>query len=138
VAVIRLKMRNEDFAEAAISESWSPDWFIGVCDGCAGFGRNDRCENETENVSLSIPLRLATRFWVTDHFSPDEVNALLRSRDPSDPRTLGDGSLLRQRVFLSEDWDSSNHRNGTRIFEVSPPRRMDGRLTDGDEQRRAP
>ncbi len=67
-AVLRIRSDTEGFCQDALAEDWSPDWFIGICDGCA-FGGNDRCENELDRIEQSIPLRLRVRFWLTDHLA---------------------------------------------------------------------
>lgn len=118
VVVLRLRMKNEDFALAALAEGWSPEWFIGVCDGCAGWGGNTRCENEVRDASSSIPIRLGVRYWVTDHLNCIDVPLPSEGETGEFITNLPNGSALRQVAFLSNDWSSSNFRYGSRIFEV--------------------
>jgi hypothetical protein len=124
VAVLRLKIENEDLAILAIAEDWSPEWFIGICDGCAGYGGNmecdgaSHCENEIEDYGVSIPLRLGVRYWVTDHFSSSAGRFGLPSEEPEGTLDLPSGARLRQVAFLTSHWDSSNFDCGSRIFEV--------------------
>ena len=129
VVVLRLRMTNEEFAQTALAEGWSPEWFIGVCDGCGAFGGNSRCESDLE-PEHSIPLRLGVRYWVTDHLPRADVQGtreggeedlvdgqLVRSRDASFP--IG----LRQVAFLSTHWrsnvaDTIRLWGGARVFEA--------------------
>jgi hypothetical protein len=131
VAVLRLRMTNEEFAQAALKEGWSPEWFVGVCDGCGAFGGNTRCECDLE-PEHSIPLRLNARYWVTDHLPRGDVRGtreggeedlvngqLVRSRDETFP--IG----LRQVAFLSTGWrsrvaDTIRLWGGPRVFESEP------------------
>ena len=124
-------MTNDEFADLALSEGWTPQWFIGVCDGCGAFGGNHRCECDLEPTH-SIPLRLGARYWVTDHLHRADVQGtreggerdlvngqLVRSRDSAFP--VG----LRQVVFLSTGWrsrvaDTIRLWGGARVFEVEP------------------
>ena len=82
VTVARLRMLNEDFATLAWEERWQSQWFIGVCDGCGGFGGNTRCENDITDPERSIPLRLGARWWVTDHVpGSDAPTTRVRARE---------------------------------------------------------
>ena len=125
VGLLRVQADNEAFALAALEEEWSPSCFIGVCDGCGAFGGNTRCENQVLNLETSIPVRLRTPWWVTDHLpgstahggddpaNGDEVN----STEPEFP------ARLRQRAFMSTNWRSRVSENirlhgGARLFDV--------------------
>jgi hypothetical protein len=118
VAVLRIRMENETFGDAALAEGWSPDWFIGICDGCAGFGGNWRCENEIRDLSASIPIRLKVRYWVTDHFNCCEIDLPPETHVPHLYLPLPNGSVLRQMALISRHWRSSNSDQGSRIFEL--------------------
>lgn len=96
-----------------------PEWFIGICDGCAGWGGNSRCENDTEDISASIPIRLNIRYWVTDHFNRDHPPLPLEGDPDPFSMPLPNGSTLRQVAFISNHWRSSNSRYGSRVFEVT-------------------
>lgn len=132
VAVLRARMKNDQLAEIAEAEGWSPPWFIGVCDGCGAFGGNHRCENALNDPSTSIPVRLGVRYWVTDHLPASDAETtrsggrdnlvngqIVSSREP------GVDIRLRQVAFLSTDWrsrvaDAIRLYGGARIFEHLP------------------
>ncbi len=67
-AVLRVKSDNERFCQDALAEEWSPEWFIGIRDGCRMFFERNPCWNVIDSVEDSIPLRLRVNFWLTDHF----------------------------------------------------------------------
>lgn len=118
VAVLRIRMENETFGRAALAEGWSPDWFIGICDGCAGFGGNWRCENEIRDLSASIPIRLKARYWVADHFNCCQIDLPPETHVPHLRLPLPNGTVLRQMALISRHWRSSNSDQGSRIFEL--------------------
>ena len=125
LAVLRVLADNESFAQAALTEQWRAVCFIGVCDGCGGFGKNDRCENQFEDPSTSIPLRLNYPWWVTDHLpgstaqggdDPQNGDEILSSSPDF-------GARLTQVAFLSTNWRSnigkeSRLYGGARLFEL--------------------
>jgi hypothetical protein len=130
VVILRVRMLNEDFAQFALAEGWSADWFIGVCDGCGAFGGNSRCENALVDPNESIPLRLGSRWWVTDHL-PGSDAPTTRSGGATDlandqavrPKDLAFDLSLRQIAFLSTDWrsnvaDTTRLYGGARVFGV--------------------
>ena len=135
VAVLRIKTPNRSLAEAAEAEGWRPPWFVGICDGCGGFGGNAICENSFLDFDHPaplepIPLRLGCRYWVSDHFFGSDA---LKHREggeedlpdgglvtPSDPRfEVG----LRQIVRIGAGWRSKCRNDdrtfgGARLFEI--------------------
>lgn len=127
LAIIRIHTENESFAHAALAEHWQPLYFIGVGDGCGGFGGNTRCENQLADEESSIPLRLRAPMWIGDHFPGSVISG---GEDPQD----GDEILslnphlpfrLRQLAFLSTLWrsrvsDRVRLRGGARLFQVMP------------------
>lgn len=97
VVVLQVEATNEGFAGIALSERWSPTWFVGVRDGCA-FGGNSRCENETRSIPRSIPLRLGVRYWLTDHLTGIRLldGDRQRLRRPGLSLPLPEGGRLRE------------------------------------------
>jgi hypothetical protein len=133
-AVLRVRATNDEFVGAALAEGWRPHLFIGMNDGCCpGWGGNDRCENQLEDPTISIPLRLGACWWISDHFpgstasgGDDPQNGdVIRSANPDFP------VCLRQLAFLSTDWRSKvpdgyegRLRGGARLFEIPRPKHL--------------
>ena len=65
-AVLRIKGDNQSLFRSSLSEAWSPDWFIGIRDGCRMWRNASPCTNVLDSPD-SIPLRLGVSFWLTDH-----------------------------------------------------------------------
>lgn len=122
VAILRVRSTNDQFLRLASREGWSPETFVGICDGCGGFGGNDHCENNFDPES-SLPLKLGARWWVSDHFDRP-----LADLDPQDGATFGDPAgehpaTMTQVAFLSTLWrskvnDQRRLRGGARIFSI--------------------
>jgi hypothetical protein len=120
------RSENGDLAALAHREGWTPDVFIGVCDGCA-FGGNPPhlCVNRLTRHGRSVQDARTValpRWWVTDHFSdasvpdPFTLGSVVTSTDSQFPvRFRGHGCL-------SREW--GGYRNwsalrGTWLFEVA-------------------
>lgn len=67
--VLFLETSNEDVYRMAADEGWTPDMFIGVCDGCR-FGGNEGCENSLRAERTPLRFLGLPRWWVTEHFYP--------------------------------------------------------------------
>jgi hypothetical protein len=127
VVIAFLQRENQEVAEMAYLDQWVPDVFIGVCDGCGGFGGNDRslCVNRlsTHGLTRSRPQQTPIpRWWITDHFV-DHDQTSLPVKDGYVTSTE-DGFPYRFKALarLSEQW--GGYRNwslgGTWLFEVQP------------------
>jgi hypothetical protein len=127
VAVLRVQATNDAFTDAALAEGWRPHLFIGMNDGCGGFGGNDRCENQLLDAAQSIPARLRAPWWITDHLpgstarggDDPENGEIVQSSDPRYP------IVLRQVAFLCTSWRSNVNETlrlygGARLFETQP------------------
>jgi hypothetical protein len=125
VAVLRIKTGNEEVGNLAEAEGWSPAWFVGICDGCNGYGgqiedprlRGEdglhmRCENQVAEGFHSIPLNLKVKYWLTDHLrlGPEllEVN---------EAHTLPPGDHLRL-IGPWSDWPDSGFFGNPSLYEV--------------------
>lgn len=71
VAVLRIEATNEHFTELALAEDWKTHLLITVCDGCRGWGGNDRCEVEITGRRETNLQQLKPEWLLTDHFKPD-------------------------------------------------------------------
>ena len=135
IVVVRIRIENERFAEAALVEDWKVDWFVGICDGC-GWGRNPRCDNQIWDPPNSIPLRLGVRYSVTDHLEETKSGAWI----DGDPSLWGQrefGMLLNARLRRRHSWrrcpnsdpstGPSKYDRWVHLFEVLAPDRAAAR-----------
>jgi hypothetical protein len=124
--VLRLQASNEDVYGLAADERWTPEMFIGVCDGCR-MGGNDGCENSLDLQRSPLRWLEPPRWWVTEHFYPlgghVGVGDTVWSRDPAFPVVFRKVGLLSPRwgtyratlfgatVFSVEaiEWDDTGH-----------------------------
>ncbi len=119
VAVLRIKAGNEEVGNLAEAEGWSPAWFVGICDGCNGFGHQAedrrfgyRCENQVAEGFHSIPLNLRVRYWLTDHI------CLGNERFEVDgTQTVPTGECLRL-IHHWTEWPDSGFLGDPSLYEV--------------------
>lgn len=98
MVVVALEAANETANVRMQSESWVPDVFIGVCDGCR-FGGNDHCVNELTNHGMppEVTARISLpTWWITDHFGKarTETGAVYDSTEPGFPVRFEKVALL--------------------------------------------
>lgn len=67
--VLRLEASTDDLYRIPAKKRWTPDMFIGVCDGCR-LGDNHRCENSLALEESPLRLLEPPAWWVTEHFTP--------------------------------------------------------------------
>lgn len=123
-AVLRIRCENRTALEMCVRATWSPDVYVGVCDGCGAYGLNYRCENTLLPDKYGRPPFLmfqeTPRWWVTDHFRPRTLWHRYASGDlipvpPSFPFTIQKIALLSSR--WGHPWPPLN---GATSFEVRP------------------
>ncbi len=132
-----LSCSNDWFTRFALGEGWRPTWFIGVGDACpwqvgdtGEYGQP--CVNSLRDTSVSIPIQLGTKFWVTDHVvearlngekllgGEDPVNGdILISEDPTSGATLTQVGAL-SGLFECET-TPGRFKGGARVFEMKVP-----------------
>jgi hypothetical protein len=125
VAVLRIKANNEEVGNLAEAEGWVPRWFVGICDGCNGYGgqiedprlRGEdglhlRCENQVAEGFHSIPLNLGVRYWLTDH-----LRSGTQPLEVSETTTLPTGEGLRLIRHWTE-WPDSGFFGDPSLYEV--------------------
>ena len=116
LAVLLLKVTNEQSALAFYQNSWCPDVFVGVCDGCR-FGGNKHCVNDLNNSGPSetpVP-----SWWITDHFTNADIPNPLQVGDRV--RSLADFPFVFQKeTLLSSTWGNYGQGGlpGATLFKV--------------------
>ena len=121
--VVYLETTNEHLYRMAQREGWTPDVFIGVCDGCR-FGGNPGCDNSLDPGRTPLRFLGSPRWWVTEHFSPLSGSFapgdVVSSPDPLFP------ARFRKVGLLSPKWGTYGVTMfGATVFEVEPTERGD-------------
>jgi len=121
-ALVFVRATNQQFGVRAARAGWTPDYLISVNDGCAGFGRNDRCESLLTASGAANGLGPGHRYWVTDHVgrAPDAETVLHGGTLTGDRHSALEIRLL---GLLSEQWSGPEvigHLGGAALFEVEP------------------
>lgn len=126
--ILRIKGENEALIGAM--GGWQPNWVVSVCDGCTGFGGNDRCESDLGDHRSAIRSRLSPSFWVTDHVPGSDAPP---SRSGGEDDLVNGGAVLpldesvdlrlEQICFVSTDWRSNTPGDvrlwgGARVFSI--------------------
>lgn len=134
IALAVMRGQNEDVASHLALESWVPVLFIGVNDGCLGFGGNRHCVNELTVHGFPRELLqggLVPRWWVTDHFrNANPVGAEFRPGDYVVSVEEGFPLRFRKLAFLSSEfgtrYGTALSLAGATLFEVERVPSFDG------------
>lgn len=123
VSVLRLKGKNEDFAQQVAAEGLAPSMFVGVTDGCR-FGGNRHCVNRLIDPHGLRAQRshLVSPWWVTDHFGDSAPGTALEAGTVIRSAHEGFPFQFRAVAMLSETWGryAGPGFGGTWLFRVEP------------------